>query len=250
MQVLRTSMAGLLVAALCGVSFAATPLLSGATQKDGKGSCHDGKGCSHSHGRLGLATHKGGKGACSVECGTKTVKVRVYGCKCTTVCLLGPPRCSSLCDLLCSGGKGCGGKGDCGKAGKGACQNGACQGGCGKGDCGKGYGCDTSRRVCTRVKKHLLVKDVEIECPVTVCNSTDKGSCGPCSSGKSGRLLGGKANGGKVDGGKSQDSKDVAPQDVPDEPPPVRISQVLTGVIRASHVSSDSDTGTLGSLFK
>jgi hypothetical protein len=249
MQVLRTSMAGLLVAALCGASFAASPLLSGGTQKDGKGSCHDGKGCSHSHGLLGLASHKGGKGACGVECGTKTVTVRIYGCKCTTVCLLGPPRCSGLRGLMCGGGKGCGGKGDCGKAdkgdGKGACQNGACQGGCGKGDCGKGYGCDTSRCVRTRVKKHLLVKDVEIECPITVCESTDKGRCAPCGSGKSGKPFGGKAKGGKL-----QDSKEVAPRDVPDEPPPVRISQVVTGVIRASHVSSDSDTDTLGSLFK
>jgi len=139
-------------------------------------------------------------------------------------------------------------KSDCGKGGCGSCSQkssllpdglfsgfGKSKDSCVKNDgCPKGYECDKCRECKSKVKKHLLVKEISIECPVTTCTPDDK----------------------KGDDKTPPKAKAVAPivapteaepeeatpetepaDDVPDDPPPVNIGRRLNRlrVIRTSH---------------
>jgi hypothetical protein len=235
MLLLRTSLAALAMVAFVGLAQA------GSTQKDGGsrgcGSCQHSKGKGNCDGQcvggkcVTCPKDEGPKG-CSISCGTKTIEVTVYCCKCTTVCLLGPPSCGSA--LFGKGG--CGNDGCKGGGAKGSCNDGSLFPNLGgKNDlCGKGYGCDTCRDCRSRNKKHLLVKTVEIECPVTKCEA--KGAAGK------------KGGCGSRDKGKAPA---VAPvEDIPSDPPPATIGQVGTQIMRTSHVTSESNVEGFGSFFK
>jgi hypothetical protein len=213
-------------------------------------------------GKNGCSIGRCGKcSSCTTGCGTVDITVKIYGCKCTTVCLLGPPSRGLGCGK--GGSDKCGSdkcgqkpacapcavrqKSDCGKGGCGSCGQkssllgnslfdglGLSRGSCGKdGECPKGYECDKCRECKSRVKKRLMVKEISIECPVTTCTPADKKG-----DHKAFPKVKSLAPSAPAEAEPVEASPEAAPaDDIPDDPPPVNIGRASSRlrIIRTSH---------------
>jgi hypothetical protein len=217
-----------------------------------------GKGC------LDLKPHfktcGGEKQGCAVQSDTKVYTGNAYQCECQTVCLPKLAGCLSRGGLkdacgACGPCKSCEpampAKGGCGSIGCGDCgtraglfaslvqKGGGCvglgKGGCEPakgGECGKGPG-PLDRFTCKpRVKKHLLVKKVDVcEVPAITCTVTGKGKgCGKGDNMGDGLI----APNPYLDDPEppveleaAEDAVEAAPE-IPD-PPPLNLGRALRG---------------------